>query len=61
MSPSIVIIGFPSTYKVPGAYGIVKYGAGATSAASIPLLMLVVALWGLARMARRSPERGAEP
>jgi TRAP-type C4-dicarboxylate transport system permease small subunit len=24
-------------------------------------LILVVALWGLARMARRSPERGAEP
>jgi TRAP-type transport system small permease protein len=24
-------------------------------------LMLVVALWGLARMTRRSPERGAEP
>ena len=42
--PSIVIVGFPSTDFVPGAYGIVKYGAGATSAASIPLKLLCVGM-----------------
>lgn len=42
--PSIVIVGFPSTDFVPGAYGQVKYGAGATSAASIPLKLLCVGM-----------------
>lgn len=40
----IIIAGFPSTDFVPGAYGEVKYGAGATSAASIPLKLLVVGM-----------------
>jgi phage tail sheath gpL-like len=42
--PSIVIVGFPSTDFVPIAAGQVKYGAGATSAASIPLKLLCVGM-----------------
>ena len=42
--PIIVIAGFPSSDFVPGAYGQVKYGAGATSAASIPLKLLCVGM-----------------
>ena len=40
----IVIAGFSSTDKVPGAYGEVKFGTGAISAASIPLVLLLVGL-----------------
>lgn len=41
---SIVISGFPSTDKVPGAYGEVIFGAGALSAADIPLTLLLSGL-----------------
>ena len=41
---TFAIPGFPSTDFVPGPYGVVKYGAGATSAASIPLKMLVAGM-----------------
>lgn len=44
MSPQIVIAGFPSTDFTPGGYGKVSYGGGATSAASIPLKLLVVGM-----------------
>lgn len=44
MSFQFNINGFSSTDGVPGAYGIVKYGAGAQSAASIPLTLLLVHL-----------------
>lgn len=40
----ILIAGFSPSDKVPGAYGEVKYGAGGTSAGSIPLLCLLVGL-----------------
>lgn len=43
---NIIIAGFSSTDKVPGAYGENKWGAGAQSAASIPLLVLLVGLAG---------------
>lgn len=36
------IVGFTSTDKVPGFVGEVKYGAGASSAASIPVVCLLV-------------------
>lgn len=39
----LVIQGFSPTMKVPGAYGEVIYGAGGSSAADIPLRVLVVA------------------
>jgi phage tail sheath gpL-like len=41
---TFAIPGFPSTDFVPGPYGIVRYGAGASSAASIPLKMLVAGM-----------------
>jgi phage tail sheath gpL-like len=44
VSPQFVIAGFPSTDFTPGAYGKVTYGGGATSAASIPLKLLVVGM-----------------
>lgn len=43
---AISIAGFASTDKVPGAYGEIKYGQGGASAASIPLLLLLVGLSG---------------
>lgn len=42
--PSIVISGWPSTDRVPGTYGEVKYGQGAQSAGSIPKKCLIVGL-----------------
>ncbi len=44
MSGQVVIAGFSPTDKVPGAYGEVVYGAGGQSAASIPLVLLLVGL-----------------
>lgn len=44
MGSQLIIAGFPSTDFVPGKYGIVKYGAGVTSAADIPLKLLVVGM-----------------
>ncbi len=44
MPGSTIIAGFSSQDKVPGAYGEVKYGAGAISAASLPLFLLLVGL-----------------
>lgn len=40
----ILIAGFSSTDKRPGFYGEIKYGTGAQSASSIPLLLLLVGL-----------------
>src|ERR1700722_7937239 len=39
-----VIAGFPSSNRVPGAYGEVLYGTSGQSAAGLPLLLLVVGL-----------------
>lgn len=41
---TISIIGLTSTYKVPGFYAEVVYGAGPISAGDIPLVLLVVGL-----------------
>lgn len=40
--PTPIIIGFASNNRVPGVYGETVYGAGAISAASIPLVLLLV-------------------
>jgi len=41
---AIQIVGFSSSYKVPGFFGETVYGAGAISQGSIPLTLLVVGL-----------------
>jgi phage tail sheath gpL-like len=46
MTTPVVISGFPSSNRVPGAYGEVLTGQGGQSAASLPLKCLVVALAG---------------
>lgn len=44
MSQAVVISGFPSSNRVPGAYGEVLTGQGGQSAASLPKKLLVVGL-----------------
>lgn len=44
MTVPVVIAGFPSSNRVPGAYGEVLTGQGGQSAASLPLACLVVGL-----------------
>lgn len=39
-----IIAGFPSSNRIPGAFGEVLYGTAGQSAASLPLLLLVVGL-----------------
>ena len=41
---TIVIQGFPDTYKIPGFYGETKYGAGGISFGSIPKYLLLMGL-----------------
>jgi phage tail sheath gpL-like len=44
MAVSVVIQGFPSSNRDPGAYGEVIYGVGAQSAASLPIAVLCTGL-----------------
>lgn len=46
MTTPPVIVGFASNNRVPGVYGETVYGAGSISAASIPLVLLLVGTMG---------------